>query len=837
MWVMFKRKPLTSAVIFGMAIVTSVTLSELTAEKAHAAAKEGTSGAATTAGTPTTQSTPVVPNNPNSGMTDEQIQAYFKQHGRIPGLKDMVWPNERFTRSGGRFGEVRISNGVSRPHMGIDLSGAGGGPMATGDSGTVSHTSSDINKSAGYYISVKRDNGGATPNLNHHFRYLHMRAAPTHRKGSKVANGDVLGYEGSSGANISDVHLHLDYAVPKSQARDVFLNNPSTGRYVINGVSSARGGSWQGLVFTDPTPYFGRDQKYTDSGKNSALYRKYLGETWRHQFNTLYGTNLPTLPGSKGPTQALPQTVLTQLQEAYRNGARLTPDEMAAIRQGTVGAAIAAEQAGYNIGGSWVSQRTLASFMTLDDGADFSTLPEETRKLKVTEQSPKEIINTIGNSRYGNLEWVKAMQELNSKGLMTEFLMMQSEENFIREHNKRLKQRVEAMTATLTSGKLVEYSKKIQAIQVSADSEIVPSMIELQLEASGDEYVDGIPANGFDPMYDSEMDNTFASNAGAGNPALRAMSAARIASQRALPKSIGYCARYVRTALQQAGYKFTSQASAYMYHTNGTLKSAGFTAIASGSTNGYTPQVGDIVVWHRTSSTPHGHIQIYDGIGSGWVSDFRHGFYPYKSQRTNFTIYRDLSAAPAATAQGGVSEPLAASSSSSSSAGGKTCKFHEKAGRAGIKHFAYPEAKSGELTTFKGVKVHRDMVSSLKKMMEDAANQGAPLVLGSGFRSYHYQSGLRGGKPNATAADWRYSAPSGYSEHSTGFAVDFNPIDNSFSKTKGYRWLRDNASKYGFKQTFNESYSAKSGVNVESWHWAWHGNQTAKNMLANSSCL
>lgn len=186
--------------------------------------------------------------------------------------------------------------------------------------------------------------------------------------------------------------------------------------------------------------------------------------------------------------------------------------------------------------------------------------------------------------------------------------------------------------------------------------------------------------------------------------------------------------------------------------------------------------------------------------------------------------------------KGGVSEPLVASSSSSS-AGGKTCKFHEKAGRAGIKHFAYPEAKSGDLTTFKGVKVHKDMVSSLKKMMEDAANQGAPLVLGSGFRSYHYQSGLRGGKPNATAADWRYSAPSGYSEHSTGFAVDFTPIDNSFSRTKGYRWLRANASRYGFKQTFNESYSAKSGVNMESWHWAWHGNQTAKNMLANSSCL
>ena len=201
--------------------------------------------------------------------------------------------------------------------------------------------------------------------------------------------------------------------------------------------------------------------------------------------------------------------------------------------------------------------------------------------------------------------------------------------------------------ATLTSSKLIEYNKKIQAIQVSADSEIVPSMIELQLEASGDEYVDGIPLNGFDPMYDSEMDNMVASNAGAGNPSLRAMSAARIASQRALLKSIGWCAKYVRTALQQAGYKFSPQKSAYMYHTNGILKAAGYTVIASGSLGGYTPQVGDIVIWHRTSRTPHGHMQIYDG--KNWISDYRQrSFYPYQSQRTNFVIYRDLSATAAA---------------------------------------------------------------------------------------------------------------------------------------------------------------------------------------------
>lgn len=113
--------------------------------------------------------------------------------------------------------------------------------------------------------------------------------------------------------------------------------------------------------------------------------------------------------------------------------------------------------------------------------------------------------------------------------------------------------------------------------------------------------------------------------------------AAQIASRAAHSKSIGRCAMYVRKALQAAGYKFTPQPSAYMY-ANGTLASAGFKKISS---DNYTPQVGDIVVFNRTSKNPHGHIQIYDG--REWVSDFRQGvgkFSPYR-QHNGYTVWRD----------------------------------------------------------------------------------------------------------------------------------------------------------------------------------------------------
>lgn len=114
-------------------------------------------------------------------------------------------------------------------------------------------------------------------------------------------------------------------------------------------------------------------------------------------------------------------------------------------------------------------------------------------------------------------------------------------------------------------------------------------------------------------------------------PARAAARAARAAHAR----STGYCARYVRKALQSAGYEFTPNPSAYQYATRGTLAKAGFTKIS----NDMQPQVGDVVVFNRTSSRPHGHIQIFDG--SGWVSDFRQNSINPYSGTHSYTTWRD----------------------------------------------------------------------------------------------------------------------------------------------------------------------------------------------------
>ena len=114
-------------------------------------------------------------------------------------------------------------------------------------------------------------------------------------------------------------------------------------------------------------------------------------------------------------------------------------------------------------------------------------------------------------------------------------------------------------------------------------------------------------------------------------PAIAAANASRVARS----SSTGYCARYVRKALQSAGYEFTPNPSAYQYASRGTLAQAGFAKIS----NNMPPQVGDVVVYDRSSKHPHGHIQIFDG--NDWISDFRQKSISPYSGVYSYTTWRD----------------------------------------------------------------------------------------------------------------------------------------------------------------------------------------------------
>ncbi len=147
-------------------------------------------------------------------------------------------------------------------------------------------------------------------------------------------------------------------------------------------------------------------------------------------------------------------------------------------------------------------------------------------------------------------------------------------------------------------------------------------------------------------------------------------------------------------------------------------------------------------------------------------------------------------------------------------------------------HLPYEEISKDKLVFIEpNIEVHIDMSESLLKMRDDAIKDGIYLVFLSGYRSINLQKdifySLKSIRNQIAAERARVSAPPGYSEHSTGFAIDIGDADNretdfevEFENTDAFRWLKKNAAKYHFKLSFNEN---NKKVDYEPWHWRYEG--------------
>ncbi|MDO4430346.1 MAG: M15 family metallopeptidase [Lonepinella koalarum] len=167
------------------------------------------------------------------------------------------------------------------------------------------------------------------------------------------------------------------------------------------------------------------------------------------------------------------------------------------------------------------------------------------------------------------------------------------------------------------------------------------------------------------------------------------------------------------------------------------------------------------------------------------------------------------------------------------------CEYSAEAAKVGIYHFQFPEASSNDLVQVQGYKVHKIMSKALQQMIIDARSQGVQLKIVSAFRSIKAQHNIIQRKQNkglAAKQIYFFSAASGFSEHHTGLAIDFYPINSGFSGSNTYQWLVENAGKYGFVQTFTEINSKITGISVEPWHWKYVGDEQAKALLANAEC-
>ncbi|MBU0982969.1 MAG: M15 family metallopeptidase [candidate division Zixibacteria bacterium] len=111
------------------------------------------------------------------------------------------------------------------------------------------------------------------------------------------------------------------------------------------------------------------------------------------------------------------------------------------------------------------------------------------------------------------------------------------------------------------------------------------------------------------------------------------------------------------------------------------------------------------------------------------------------------------------------------------------------------------------------------------RMAAAAKRDGIDLIVDSGFRSPSFQLRLIRNRLKAgESIDYvlKSVAPPGYSQHHSGRAVDLVPSEARFAFTTTYKWLRENASRFGFIESLPEP---KDDNNMfwEAWHWYYTG--------------
>lgn len=161
-------------------------------------------------------------------------------------------------------------------------------------------------------------------------------------------------------------------------------------------------------------------------------------------------------------------------------------------------------------------------------------------------------------------------------------------------------------------------------------------------------------------------------------------------------------------------------------------------------------------------------------------------------------------------------------------------------------HIPYPEGNPADMVAMPGnfgagrpCQLHHDAAVAMTALL--AAADQVPEVKGklrgiSCFRTIERQrqifcGQIGPGKRCKDAAERaKSSGPPGYSEHATGYALDFairpltrgcGDVSDCIANTPPGKWLLLHATEFGFELSFPPGNA--QGVTWEPWHWRWVG--------------
>lgn len=134
---------------------------------------------------------------------------------------------------------------------------------------------------------------------------------------------------------------------------------------------------------------------------------------------------------------------------------------------------------------------------------------------------------------------------------------------------------------------------------------------------------------------------------------------------------------------------------------------------------------------------------------------------------------------------------------------------------------------------YSGHKAIKEVNDAYIDMARQAKEVGISLLVNSSYRNYQKQADiykefyLSEGKSYAD----NYAAREGHSEHQTGLCLDIftNGVSTTenFDESDAFKWLSENAHKYGFILRYPEGKEYLTGFNYESWHYRYLGEEVA----------
>jgi zinc D-Ala-D-Ala carboxypeptidase len=167
-----------------------------------------------------------------------------------------------------------------------------------------------------------------------------------------------------------------------------------------------------------------------------------------------------------------------------------------------------------------------------------------------------------------------------------------------------------------------------------------------------------------------------------------------------------------------------------------------------------------------------------------------------------------------------------------------------KAGNSGpvtpdnlLGHLPYQEAPAPDLVAVTGdggIKLRSSAAAKYQEMVNVAAASGIYFAPISGFRSLEDQQhvffDVKAERKQDVSKRAEVSAPPGYSEHHTGYAIDLGDgsspdtnLSQSFENTAAFKWLEANGATFSFELSFPKN--NRQGVSYEPWHWRFVGDK------------